>query len=131
LRIKLKKVPIKNNAKKREANIIEIELIKKTLEMMYLRRKLKEEVPQWKIAIIFYLTSTLFIGQAVSSSDISSNINSESYATNHRKVPSSGSVVHGSGGGIMEKQHRSSYAVISQAFSETVNSEFGSEYFVE
>jgi hypothetical protein len=53
-------------------------------------------------------------------SDKSSNSNNE-FVSAQRKIPSSGS-----GGGTLEK--RSSYAVISDAFSQTVNNEFGSEY---
>lgn len=99
---------------------------------MYLRRNNK--VPQWNRNCLLYaliiLTSSLF-GQVCTSSD-NSNINNYNAATaesqtaanqqqQQRKIPPSGS-----GGGGMEK--RSSYAVISQAFSDTVNNEFGSKF---
>lgn len=88
---------------------------------MYLRRDIK--VPQWNrclFAITIILTSSLLIGQVVCS-DSNNNYNSDAYASSQRKISSSGS-----GSGQMEK--RSSYAVISQAMSDTINNEFGSEY---
>lgn len=77
--------------------------------------KRSNKVPQWNcLYAVMILTSTL-IGQAVCSD------NTDSYASGQRKVPTSGS-----GSGTLEK--RSSYAVLSAAMTETVNSEFGSEY---
>ena len=86
---------------------------------MYLKRSNK--VPQWNCCLyaVMILTSTL-IGQAVCSDSSNNNYNSENYASNQRKVAPSGS-----GSGTFEK--RSSYAVISQAMSDTVNNEFGSK----
>jgi hypothetical protein len=88
---------------------------------MFLTRNIK--VPLWNrncLYAILVLTSTFLIGHAVCS-DSNSNFNSEAHANNQRKLPSSGS-----GSGILEK--RSSYAVISQAMSDTINNEFGSKY---
>jgi len=68
--------------------------------------------------IVLFLTSTLLIGHIVCSD--SSNINSENYA-NNKKVPTPSSTA------TMEKQQRSSYAVISQAMSSAVENEFGSK----
>lgn len=88
---------------------------------MYLRKNIK--VPEWNrnccLYAVIFLTSTLSIGQASSSDSNNKNLNSEAYAS--RKIASSGS-----GSGSLET--RSSYAVISQAMSETINNEFGSEY---
>lgn len=116
----IEKVPIKTGEKKKNVNKSGSELIKKTL-IMYLRKSIK--VPQWNrncLYAIIILTSHFLIGQTYGSD--SNSYNSENYANNHRKIPSSGS----GGGGTLEK--RSSYAVISQAMSETINNEFGSEY---
>lgn len=91
--------------------------------MMYLRKSIK--VPEWNrncLYAVIILTSTLSIGQASSGSDNNNkNYNSDAFASSHRKIASSGS-----GSGSLET--RSSYAVISQAMSETINNEFGSEY---
>lgn len=82
--------------------------------------KRSNKVPQWNcLYAVMILTSTL-IGQAVCS-DSSNNYNTDAYASGQRKVPPSGS-----GSGTLEK--RSSYAVLSAAMSDTVNSEFGSKY---
>lgn len=85
---------------------------------MYLKRNIK--VPLWKFLYAIILTSILLIGH-VNCSDSNSNSYHSETPANQRKAPASGS---GSGG--IEK--RSSYAVISQAMSQTVNNEFGSEY---
>lgn len=80
-------------------------------------------MPQWNqncLYAILLLTSTFLIGQAICS-DNNNNVNADPNANSQRRQPASGS-----GGGTLEK--RSSYAVISQAMSDTINSEFGSEY---
>lgn len=82
--------------------------------------KRSNKVPQWNcLYAVMILTSTL-IGQAVCS-DSSNNYNSDAYASGQRKVPLSGS-------GSKPLEKRSSYAVLSAAMSDTVNSEFGSKY---
>lgn len=118
-----KKSQLKRKRRKRKkVNIRGSELIKQTVERMCLRRSV--EVPQWNrncfYAIIVVLISSLLIGNSACS-DSNNNYNSENYANIQRKIPASGS-----GGGTYEK--RSSYAVLSQAMSETITNEFGSEY---
>lgn len=106
---------------RKKVNMRGSELIMEKSVTMYLKRSNK--VPLWNYHNCLYaitiLSFTLLIGQAVCSD--SNNYNSESYASNQRRIPSSGS-----GSGTLEK--RSSYAVLSDIMSGTVNSEFGSEY---
>lgn len=83
---------------------------------MYLRRSKSPWSRNYLCALV--LTFTLLFG-VVCSDNL--NYNNENYASTQRKIPSSGS----GSGGTLEK--RSSYAVISDAFSQTVNNEFGSE----
>lgn len=66
------------------------------------------------LCAIVLLTSTIGLAMC-------SDSNSEGFASGHRRIPSSGS----GGGGPLET--RSSYASLKQAFSETINTEFGSE----
>jgi hypothetical protein len=84
----------------------------------------KKTVSQWINSCLYiqmiFLTFTYF-GHA-NCSDIMSNVDSN--ANIQKRVPPSGS-----GGGTFEK--RSSYAAISQAMSDTINSEFGSEYEID
>lgn len=81
-------------------------------------RKNTSKVSQWtRIFIVLMLT----FGNRQFALCSDKNSNSDNYASTQRKIPSSGS----GGGGTLEK--RSSYAVISDAFSQTVNNEFGSE----
>ena len=75
-------------------------------------RKNHNAVLQWT-RIIIVIMLTLGNRQFALCSDNSAN--------SQRKISSSGS----GSGGTLEK--RSSYAVISDAFSQTVNNEFGSE----
>jgi hypothetical protein len=80
----------------------------------------RRKVPQWRSCFylqMIFLTFAYF-GHA-KCSDIMSNADAQ--ASNQRRVPPSGS-----GGGTLEK--RSSYAALSKAMSDTINSEFGSEY---
>lgn len=87
---------------------------------MYLAKRIK--VPQWNLSFfyaIIFLSSTI---RPAVCSDSSANLNSDNYANSNRRVPTSGS----GGGSPMGK--RSSYAVLSQAMSETINNEFGSKY---
>jgi len=92
---------------------------------MYLKRSLK--VPQLKLNnclyAIYFMSAFLTIGQ------VRSDSNSENYANHLKKLPLAGS---GHGASISNNnnlQKRSSYAVISQAMSETISdNEFGSEY---
>lgn len=108
-------------------------LIEKKIRYLILKKhidiicKLKESVNmnltcetlRWTSLILQILLLTLpYFGQ-VSCSDIMSN--TESHVNNQKRVPPSGS-----GGGTFEK--RSSYAAISQAMTDTINNEFGSEY---
>lgn len=88
---------------------------------MHQKRSVKL-LPRNCLFAIMILTSTV-IGQTACSDSNSNNYNSEPYASNQRKMPSSGS-----GSGETKFEKRSSFAVISQAMSETINSEFGSEY---
>lgn len=102
---------IANNNSKKEQNKKEgdsdIDIIEN--KMMYLRIS----KASCSIAIIYTL-----IGQLVVCSD-------DSYANSNKKVPP----IVGSGSGSLEK--RSSYAVISQAMSQAVENEFGSEYSID
>lgn len=89
---------------------------------MYLLRSFK--VPQlFNCLYAIYLTSAFLTFGRVLCNDN----NNEQYANHLKKMP-----ISGSGSGAMSNsniQKRSSYAVISQAMSETIgNNEFGSEY---
>lgn len=87
---------------------------------MYLTRRIK--VPQWTALSFFY--AIIFLSTTIRPAVCSdSSLFSNTYASSQRRVPPSGS-----GGGSPSLGKRSSYAVISQAMSETINSEFGSEY---
>lgn len=92
---------------------------------MYLKRSIK--VPQLKLNnclyAIYFMSAFLTIGQ------VRSDSNSENYANHLKKMPLTGS---GHGASISSNlQKRSSYAVISQAMSETISdNEFGSEYLL-
>jgi hypothetical protein len=84
---------------------------------MCLRKKSHRVSPcDRKCLYSFVFVFTILFGQVTTSSD-----NSDNHGNIQRKLSSSGS----GSGGTLEK--RSSYAVISDAFSQTVNNEFGSE----
>lgn len=118
----LKKFQLKAHECERRSELIVVgsELI--TVGEMYLARRIK--VPQWNLRIfyaIIVLSST--IRPAVCSDSSNTNLNSDNYASSQRRVP-----ISGSGGGSATMGKRSSYAVISQAMSQTINNEFGSEF---
>lgn len=94
---------------------------------MCLRRS-NHRVSQWnrKYSYALVLTFTILFGKNLFGQVVcqDGNYNSDNYASTQRKIPSSGS----GSGGTLEK--RSSYAVISDAFSQTVTNEFGSEFTI-
>jgi hypothetical protein len=95
--------------------------IPKTIVTMCLRRsnhKVSQRNRNDLYALV--LTFTLLFGKVCSDSN---NNLGDNFAS-QRKISASGS----GSGGTLEK--RSSYAVISDAFSQTVNNEFGSEYTI-
>jgi hypothetical protein len=88
---------------------------------MFLKKSNKVPAIKYINAIII-LTLLVFNGNVHCSDSNSVTSEGGSHNTAQRRV-ASGS---GSGASQLEKQ-RSSYAVISQAFSDTVNNEFGSK----
>lgn len=106
--------------------------IKKIYRNMIMMRNISSnKVPAIKSLNAIIILTLLILNGVVHCND-SNNLNLSPLETPHQPNQQQHQPpqrrVAGSGGGQLEKQ-RSSYAVISQAFTDTVNNEFGSESF--
>lgn len=99
---------------------------------MIMMRNISNKVPAIKSLNAIIILTLLILNGIVHCND-SNNLNLSPlephphHQQQQQQPPSPPRRVAGSGGGQLEK-HRSSYAVISQAFSDTVNNEFGSKF---
>jgi hypothetical protein len=102
-------------------NISEVNV--KILKMFLKISSSKVQAIKKFFSAILILTLVVFNGN-IHCSDSNNEGGSQHIQPQHNSRRS----VSGSGSGQLDKQRSSSYAVISQAFSDTVNNEFGSKF---